>query len=127
MNALKIGTKTSPPTPRKKTSIWSAINIKKVERLLEQNLIQPAGLEIFKHRKEDKSRIYSYENEPVKLSAHFEKKFKANKKAWTFFNKQATGYKKVIIYRIMNAKRVETQLSRLDQIIILCEEQKRLL
>ena len=34
-------------TPRKPTSIWSAINIKKVEVLTKQGLMQPAGLASF--------------------------------------------------------------------------------
>ncbi|MEY3120908.1 MAG: hypothetical protein RL548_1265, partial [Bacteroidota bacterium] len=34
-------------TPRKASSIWSAVNIKKVEMLIQQNLMQAAGLEIY--------------------------------------------------------------------------------
>src|SRR6186713_2588028 len=37
-------------TQRKSTSIWSAINIKKVETLTQQGLMKPAGLESFKKR-----------------------------------------------------------------------------
>src|SRR5436190_19380271 len=68
-------------TQRKPTSIWSAINIKKIEELTEQGLMQPAGLAIFEKRKEGKSKIYSYENEGRKFTQNFEKQFKANKKA----------------------------------------------
>lgn len=42
-------------TPRKKTSIWSAVNIKKVQMLIEQGLMQDAGLESYKNRSESKS------------------------------------------------------------------------
>ncbi len=49
-------------TPRKKTSIWSAINIAKVEELSRQGLMQPAGLEAFKYCKEANSRVYSFES-----------------------------------------------------------------
>src|SRR5881394_263753 len=72
-------------TPRKPTSIWSSINTKKVEELIKSGQMKPAGLMAFEKRKENKSRIYSYENEPAKLSREFEKKFRANKKAWAFF------------------------------------------
>src|SRR6187401_135455 len=37
-------------TPRKPTSIWSAVNIKKIETLTEQGLMQPAGIAIFEKR-----------------------------------------------------------------------------
>lgn len=39
-------------TPRRKTSIWSAVNIKKIETLTKQGLMHPAGLEVFKYRTE---------------------------------------------------------------------------
>src|SRR5476649_488337 len=55
-------------TPRKHTSIWSAVNIKKMEELIEKELMQPAGLAIFQKRTENKSMIYAYENEAKKLS-----------------------------------------------------------
>ena len=76
-------------TPRKPTSIWSAINIQKVEDLTKAGLMQPAGLEAFQLRKENKSRIYSHETQDIKLSEEYEKQFKANKTAWEFFEKQA--------------------------------------
>src|SRR5918993_5745637 len=51
-------------TPRKPTSIWSAINIAKMDKLLKQGLVKPAGLASFNLRKESRSRIYSHEREP---------------------------------------------------------------
>ncbi len=44
-------------TPRKSTSIWSAINIKKVEALLEKGLMKPEGIASFQKRTENKSRL----------------------------------------------------------------------
>src|SRR5260370_13108308 len=43
-------------TPRKQTSIWSSVNIKNAEELINSRLMQPAGLAAFEKRKEDKSR-----------------------------------------------------------------------
>lgn len=50
-------------TQRKSGSIWSAINIKKVKKLTEPGLMQPAGLAAFEKRKEERSAIYSPENQ----------------------------------------------------------------
>lgn len=105
-------------TPRKATSIWSAINIQKVEDLTQAGLMQPAGLAAFQFRKENKSRIYSHETENIKLSDEYEKLFQANKKAWEFFEKQAPSYKKVTIHWIMSAKQQKTQISRLEKAIL---------
>lgn len=104
-------------TQRKTTSTWSAVNIKKVEDLIKKGLMQPAGLASFEKRKEDRSRIYSYEKEAVKLADTYEDIFKANKKAWAFFTSLAPSYKKLGIHRVMDAKQEKTQLSRLEKLI----------
>jgi len=113
-------------TPRKPTSIWSAINIKKVEDLTASGLMHPTGIEAFKKRKEHKSRIYSYEKEPVSLSKEFEKKFKANKKAWKFFQEMPRSYCRPAIHWIMNAKKEETRLKRLKELIADSEEGRKI-
>jgi len=113
-------------TPRKPTSIWSAINIKKVEELSKQGLMQPAGLASFKLKKEHKSKIYAYENEAVKLSAVFEKKFKANKKAWEFFQSLPPSYHKSAINWVMSAKQEVTSRKRLDELITDSEARRKI-
>lgn len=114
-------------TPRKSTSIWSAINIKKVEELQKLGSMKPEGQKAFDLRKEDRSKIYSHEKEPVKLEPAYEKQFKTNKIAWDFFNAQAPSYKKIMIYWIMNAKQEKTRLARLEKTITYSEQKKRVL
>jgi uncharacterized protein YdeI (YjbR/CyaY-like superfamily) len=104
-------------TQRKPGSIWSAINIKKVAALTKQGLMQPAGLAAFEKRKEERSAIYSHENEAAKLTKAFEKQFKANKKAWSYFQSLAPSYKKLSVHWVTGAKQERTQLKRLQQII----------
>ncbi len=104
-------------TPRKATSIWSAVNIKKVEELIAKKLMQPAGLASFNLRKEHKSKIYSYEKEPAALSAAFLKKFKANKAAWKYFQSMPPSYQKTVIHHVMSAKQEATRIKRLDELI----------
>ncbi len=113
-------------TPRKPTSIWSNVNIKKMEELTKSGLMQPAGLAIFEKRKEDKASYYTYMKEELVLPEEYEKKFKENPKAWEFFMKQAPSYRKVIIYRIVSAKQESTRLSRLKAVIEANEQQKRM-
>lgn len=114
-------------TPRKSTSIWSAINIKKVEDLSKAGLMKPAGLKAFDLRKQEKMSIYSHENELASLTPEFEKQFKDNKKAWDFFNNQAPSYKKVMLHWIMSAKQEKTRISRLEKAIRESEQEKRVL
>ena len=114
-------------TPRKKSSIWSAINIKKVEELTKAGLMLPEGLKAFELRSEERSKIYSHEREAYLLDPEFEKQFKANKTAWEYFSHQAPSYRKVMIHWIMSAKQEKTKLSRLEKAIQISAEQKRML
>ena len=104
-------------TQRKPTSIWSAINIKKVEELTKQGLMQPAGLASFEKRVESRSKIYSYEKDEAELTQSFKKQFKANKKAWNYFQALAPSYKKVSTHWVMRAKQEATRLKRLKELI----------
>ena len=104
-------------TPRKPGSIWSAINIKKVEALTQKGLMYPTGIEAYSKRKEHKSKIYSYEKEPEILSNAFLKKFKANKKAWKYFQSMAPSYQRTAIHWVMTAKQEVTKMKRLKELI----------
>lgn len=48
-------------TPRRATSTWSAINIKRVRELTKNGLVHSAGHKAFAARSAKKSAIYSYE------------------------------------------------------------------
>jgi uncharacterized protein YdeI (YjbR/CyaY-like superfamily) len=104
-------------TPRKSTSIWSAINIAKVEALTKQGLMHPSGLASFTNRTESKSKIYAHEKEEVKFPIHFEKQFKANKRAWNYFQSLAPSYRKPSANWVMSAKQETTRIKRLNELI----------
>ena len=104
-------------TPRKQISNWSAINIARVAELTKLGLMRPAGLRAFEHRREDKSAIYSYENAVQTFDPSDEKTFRANRKAWQFFNAQAPSYRRVCIYWVTSAKKEETRARRLATLI----------
>lgn len=113
-------------TPRKLTSIWSNVNIKKVEELTKKGLMKKPGLEAYNNRKDSKSGIYSFEKEPTKLDDRFERIFKANKIAWDFFVKQAPSYQKTRTHWIMSAKQETTKITRLNKLIIASEKHIKL-
>ncbi len=79
--------------------------------------MRPEGLAAFNKRDEANSKIYSYDNEAVKLARDYEKKLKGNKKAFTFFSKQAISYQKASTRWIMSAKQETTRLNRLETLI----------
>lgn len=104
-------------TPRRKGSIWSAINIRRFQELEKMGLVHPSGRAAFAKRDEARSRVYSYENWPQKLDATSEKEFRRNKAAWRFFEEQPPSYRRVAAYRVLSAKREETKKRRLEQLI----------
>jgi uncharacterized protein YdeI (YjbR/CyaY-like superfamily) len=114
-------------SPRREGSIWSAINIAKVEVLTAQGRMRSAGLAAFAKRIERKSRIYAYEQEGMSvLTAEELRQFKRNKGAWSYFAKAPPGYRKQMLYRITNAKRADTRARRLALLIEFSAGGKRL-
>jgi uncharacterized protein YdeI (YjbR/CyaY-like superfamily) len=80
--------------------------------------MQPAGLEAFQRRTDDRSAIYSYEQrQSAKLSGAFEKQFRANTKAWKFFQAQASWYQRVAAFWVVSAKKDDTRLKRLTRLM----------
>jgi len=104
-------------TPRKPSSIWSAVNIKRAQELIQQGWMQPAGLKAFEARKENRSGIYSYEQRSDKLDATYEQRFKKNKAAWAYYQSRPPSYRKAANWWVVSAKKEETRLKRLDQLV----------
>ncbi|RZJ31577.1 MAG: bacteriocin-protection protein [Flavobacterium sp.] len=113
-------------TPRKPTSIWSNVNIKKVENLTKQGLMKPAGIAAFEKRKPEKSGIYNFETEAKTFTPEMEHHFQNNIRAWEYFSAQPPGYKKLNIHRVVSAKQEKTQWSRLEKLIEASAAGKRL-
>lgn len=104
-------------SPRKPASIWSAVNIRNVERLLKEKRMQPAGLNAFAARKENRSGIYSYEQRSAELVEPYLGKLKKNKAAWKFFRAQPPGYRKIMNWWVVSAKQEATRLKRIEKLI----------
>ncbi|MCX6303585.1 MAG: YdeI/OmpD-associated family protein [Bacteroidetes bacterium] len=113
-------------TPRKPKSIWSAINIKKVEVLTAQGMMNPPGLAAFNLREEHKSKIYTYENEEAVLADIYEKAFKENTRAWSWFQSMAKSYRKTAISWVMSARQETTREKRLNELIRDCEAGRKI-
>ena len=104
-------------TPRKVGSVWSSINIKRAQALINEGRMQPAGLEAYLARKANKSGIYSYEQRSANLEAPYEQLLKENVAAWEFFQAQPASYRKVVSWWIVSAKKEETRLRRLEKLM----------
>ena len=102
-------------TPRRRGSNWSAINLRRVEKLTEAGAMEPAGLRAYEAREVTSS--YSFERDQVAFDAELEKRFRRNRRAWRYFVSQPPFYRKTATWWVVSAKREETRLRRLDILI----------
>ena len=112
-------------SPRKPGSVWSALNLKKMAELKKDGRMTGTGLAVFEARDRKKSG-YAVRNFSATLDAASMKAFKANRKAWRFFETQPPGYKRILIYWMMNAKRPATRGRRLSLVIEASTREERL-
>lgn len=104
-------------TPRKKSSNWSNVNIKRIQELIDAGLVLEAGKKAFETRDLRKQQSASFEQEKVEFPPAYLKKFKTNKTAWKFFEAQTNTYKKQATWLVISAKQEETRLRRLEILI----------
>jgi uncharacterized protein YdeI (YjbR/CyaY-like superfamily) len=105
-------------TPRKARSTWSAVNVKRMKELVEAELVAPAGVAAFERRADDRTAIYSYEQrKAAQLEPEQEQRFKADGRAWAFFEAQPPSYRRAATHWVTSAKREETRERRLTQLI----------
>jgi uncharacterized protein YdeI (YjbR/CyaY-like superfamily) len=114
-------------TPRRRGSIWSAVNIKRARELSDKGLMKPTGMAAFDARKENRSGIYSYEQRSANLDGPYEERLRQNKAAWDFFYAQPPSYRKAIGWWVVSAKQEATRLKRLEKLIEESANRKRLL
>jgi uncharacterized protein YdeI (YjbR/CyaY-like superfamily) len=114
-------------TPRKKSSKWSDVNRKRVQELIDEGRMQPAGLRAFEARDPEKDSGYAYEQRKnAKFSVEQLAKFRANKRAWAHFEAEAPGYRHLFTWWVISAKREETRDRRLEKLIADCAKGIRL-
>ena len=104
-------------SPRTKRSGWSTINIKRVGELIKAGRMHESGLRAYRERDPNKTRRYSYENQRAPLAPALEKRFRANRDAWTFFQAQSPSYQRLGVWFVNSAAKEETRLRRLDVLI----------
>ncbi|HSL77794.1 MAG TPA: YdeI/OmpD-associated family protein [Candidatus Limnocylindrales bacterium] len=104
-------------TRRRKGSVWSAINVRKVGELTAQGRMRPAGVAAFEARDPERTAIYSYEREDAALRDDEIERLRGNQGAWADWERRSRSYKRTVTYWIASAKKPETRARRLDALI----------
>ncbi|MEO7168273.1 MAG: YdeI/OmpD-associated family protein [Chthoniobacterales bacterium] len=113
-------------TPRRRGSIWSAVNVKRMAILTNEKRMRPAGQVAFAARRENKSGIYAYEQRTEKLPEPYSCRLRANGAAWEFFQAQPPSYRKTLGWWVTSAKQETTRLRRLEKLIAASARRERL-
>jgi uncharacterized protein YdeI (YjbR/CyaY-like superfamily) len=105
-------------TPRRPTSIWSAINVERVAELEKAGKMRAAGRTAYAARRAARTGVYSFErNTAAQLEPAQEKKLRADARAAAFFDAQPPWYQRAATHWVISAKRSETRERRLEQLI----------
>jgi uncharacterized protein YdeI (YjbR/CyaY-like superfamily) len=106
-------------TPRKASSKWSLINVRRVGELRQLGRMRPAGEKAFAARKEKATGTYSYEQRNAgALPPAFEKRLKGAAKK--FFASQAPWYQRTAIHWVISARQEATRERRMEILIRCC-------
>ena len=106
-------------TRRKPTSNWSAINVAKVAELEGAGRMTDAGRAAFAARREARTGIYSYEQGDSRVDFD-DSALRANSAAWDYWTKAAPSYRKVVTHWVTSAKRPETRVKRMAELVADC-------
>lgn len=104
-------------TPRKRTSIWSKVNVDHVERLTAEGRMQPSGLAIYEQRQRDQAP-YSHEvMGKLTLPEEYAALLAASPAATAFWEAATATYRKVCTNWVITAKQETTRDRRMAQLI----------
>ncbi|MCW5695949.1 MAG: YdeI/OmpD-associated family protein [Bauldia sp.] len=104
-------------SPRKRGSIWSQVNIKRMAALEAEGRLAAPGRHTFETRDVKRQDQYSFENRDAGLAPEYEAAFRRKRKAWAWFEAMPRSYRHPAIWWVMSARQDATRERRLAQLI----------
>ena len=113
-------------TPRRPKSIWSKINVEKVERLIASGQMKPAGLKAIEAAKADGRWEQAYASQKnISVPEDFQSTLDRNKKAKAFFETLNSANRYSFLFRIETAKKAETRARRIQELVEMLEKNEK--
>ena len=113
-------------TPRRPKSIWSKINVEKVERLIASGQMKPAGLKAIEAAKADGRWEQAYSSQKnISVPEDFQSTLDRNKKAKAFFETLNSANRYSFLFRIETAKKAETRARRIQELVEMLEKNEK--
>lgn len=114
-------------TPRRAQSKWSALNIRRAKRLIDEGKMTRAGLDLFKRRVDYGDEFIAASSaKELPIPGEMEVTLRKDPQVWKNLNNLAPGYRKQYIGWLTTAKRPETRERRLREAIRLLKENRKL-
>ncbi|KPK85198.1 MAG: hypothetical protein AMS27_08075 [Bacteroides sp. SM23_62_1] len=115
-------------TPRKEKSRWSALNVKRVKKMINTGKMKPRGLELYNYAA--KHGLLPAPDQAIRkeldIPQFINQSLSKNKIAKDTFKSLAPSHKRQYIGWVMDAKKEETRMRRLKEMIQLLSEGKKL-
>jgi len=113
-------------SPRRAKSVWSVINREKIDELIKQGKMKPAGLTQVEAAKADGRWNAAYLSQSTaEIPEDFKKALARNKKAAAFFETLTKANRYAIIWRLHHSKKPETRERNIKKFIeMLANHQK---
>ncbi|MGH3059256.1 MAG: YdeI/OmpD-associated family protein [Gaiellaceae bacterium] len=114
-------------TPRRARSKWSRVNRDKVDELVRQGRMKPAGLAQVERAKEDGRWEAAYSSPAnVTVPDDLQQALDASPKAAEFFATLNKSNRFAIVYQLQDAKKPETRTRRLEKFVAMLERGEKL-
>ncbi len=114
-------------TPRGAKSIWSKVNREKIQQLINQDRIQPAGIAAVEAAKRDGRWDAAYDSpSQAAVPDDFQAALDSNPTANAFFATLNKQNRYAILWKIQTAKKAETRAKRIQQFIEMLEQHETL-
>jgi len=114
-------------SPRRKESIWSDWNVKRVRKLMKEGKMTPAGLAKIDSKTLNRPTPKNGRPRPrFRISPEMRKRLMTNEEAWKNYCNLVPSSKEMYAYWLNSAKRPETKEKRLNEAVTLLEKNKKL-
>ncbi len=113
-------------TPRKKDSVWSEANKRRVRKLAREGLMTAAGLALVAHAKRSGEWAAARRREdPRRVPPDLAQALAAAPAALAYFEALPPSYRKMVLYWIEDARRPETRARRIAELVSDCARGRR--
>ncbi len=106
-------------SPRRPASRWSALNIKRAKKLIAEGKMTAVGLAVFNPARKTAPQ-------PTQLPRNLEQEFRKHAAAWENFQRFPPFYRRMTVAWVASAKKAETRLKRLNQLVEYSAENRRI-